>query len=185
MFPGDPIYNRLSQDQIDEIYMQKFKIAEKCDPGIIIEIGVRTGYSAYAFLQAVPKALYFGFDCCDSRQAGGEEYLVHAGEILKPYNVALFRKDTSKLESLGIKRADFVSVDGNHTYSYAYHDLELAFDSLKSGGFILVDDTSYIKTVRKAVDDFWSNYNRFKTQIIIKETVKGIRGYMLLQVQKS
>lgn len=184
MYPEDPIYNKLTQEQIDRIYWEKFKIAEKLNPEIIVEIGVRTGYSAYAFLSAVPQALYFGFDCCDSRQAGGKEYLEHAERILNPYKAVVLRKDSFTLKTLGLELVDLVSVDGNHTYPYAYHDLELAFHALRDGGYILVDDTSYIPSVKRAVANFYTEYNLSKEQVIVEKDVKGIRGYMLLRVKK-
>lgn len=184
MYPDDPIYNKLSQSQIDEIYWQKYKIAEKVNPQLILEIGVRTGYSGYSFLQAVPEAIYIGFDCCDPRQAGSIDYIAHADAILKPYKKALFFRDTYMLESLVFKYVDLVSVDGNHSYNYAFHDLELSFEAVRDGGYILVDDTSYIKSVKQAVDDFLNKHNGSKEHIIIDEIVHGIRGYMLLKVQK-
>ena len=43
-------------------YESKYRIAADIKPASIVEIGVRYGYSAAAFLLACPQAKYMGFD---------------------------------------------------------------------------------------------------------------------------
>jgi hypothetical protein len=56
--PNDPL-SHLFDDWVP-YYRLKFAIAKVLQPQSILEIGVRYGYSAITFLQACPKASYFG-----------------------------------------------------------------------------------------------------------------------------
>ena len=52
-------------DRLEEYrkyYQVKYDIISSIQPKKIVEIGVRAGYSAYYFLQAVPSAEYVGYD---------------------------------------------------------------------------------------------------------------------------
>jgi predicted O-methyltransferase YrrM len=185
MYPNDPIFSKLTQVQIDRIYYEKFLIASLIQPKVMIEIGVRTGYSAIAFFKAVPDLIYYGFDCSDKKQAGDKKYLEHAKRITKGYNFILKEVDTLTLENLGITDVDLVSIDGNHTYKYVYNDLVLAWEAVKSRGFLLLDDISYIKDVKKALIAFRENYYLFKLGRISYLDFKGLRGFSLIQIIKN
>ena len=185
MYPNDPIYNKLSQSQIDRIYWEKYLMATFIKPKCMIEIGVRTGYSAIAFFKAIPKLKYYGFDCSDVRQAGNKKYIEHAKKILKGYNFILREEDTFTLKTLGISNVDFVSVDGNHTYKYVLHDLLLALNAVKDKGFVMLDDISYIRDVKKALDDFVQDYREAKKGTISRMDFQGVRGFSLLKINKN
>jgi hypothetical protein len=75
--PGDPL-KHLFNDWISH-YRLKWAIARALKPQRILEIGVRFGYSAAAFLDACPNAAYLGIDN-DSEMSGGQagQFIGHA-----------------------------------------------------------------------------------------------------------
>ncbi|NOZ45983.1 MAG: class I SAM-dependent methyltransferase [Chlorobi bacterium] len=60
---------------------------------------------------------------------------------------------------------DWVYIDGNHLYEYVKQDLINFFPKIKIGGFITGDDYGikgwWDDGVKKAVDEFIKNYNKF------------------------
>jgi hypothetical protein len=157
-----------------QYYKNKYEVAAKIKPKVILEIGVRAGYSAMVFLMACPKARYIGYDNNAGKHSGakGLKYSDWAKDILSGYDVKMWPSfDTQKVLSLPDK-GDFVHVDGDHSFGGCLHDLYLAVDS--GAKWILVDDYSYIKDVKKAVDRFLAD-NNFKHKFIF-----DMRGQMLI-----
>ena len=56
-----------------QCYETKFALATLLQPKTIFEIGVRAGYSAFAFLHAIPAASYLGIDA--NGDQGGHAHL--------------------------------------------------------------------------------------------------------------
>jgi predicted O-methyltransferase YrrM len=166
--------------QYREYYRIKHDICKEFNPEVIVEIGVRAGYSALYFLQAVPKAKYHGFDADNGK---------HGGQGIKPYTpwaIKLLKKygydfeihspiDTQEIEMMPVD-ADFFHIDGDHTTEGVYHDLDLCFNSCKSGGILLIDDYDYIKEVRAGVDKW------LKAMRLDMEYRKSLRGEIIVRV---
>lgn len=68
-FENDPLNKYF--DQWVDYYRMKWAIAKAVSANSILEIGVRYGYSAHAFLSALPDACYLGVDS-DEARFGGE-----------------------------------------------------------------------------------------------------------------
>ena len=151
-------------------YSNKYYATLKCNPYVIVEIGVRAGYGADAMLQAAKGAKYYGFDVSDK----WEDW---ARKILGKYDVELdFACDTQKTDNLNVQ-ADLVHVDGDHSYDSTLHDLELAE---KTGAkYILVDDYDYLTSVATATHKFLASrdYATFH--------YKDFRGQLLLQDRRK
>lgn len=153
--PGD---ERFAADKFYEYYRVKYGIAAELKPDRIAEIGVRYGYSACAFLSAMPEAAYTGFDKIGGGHGGvaGDTF-----EFVRPLlsgrfpsaQIDLIHADSQTLDSLG-GPYDLIHIDGDHTERGCSHDLRLAFDATAAGGSILVDDYDYIAGVSEAVDKF-------------------------------
>lgn len=141
-------------------YRMKFEICEWLEPRRIAEIGVRAGYSAWSFLQAVPNSEYFGFDLNQGTHgaAGGENgvYMKWARKILEGYRGTLTELDSQAVEDIGLTDIDLFHVDGDHSYDATFHDLDLALKAVRPEGFILIDDTANksIPSVKQAVTDW-------------------------------
>ena len=127
-------------DQARNHYLVKYEICRKQNPKFIVEIGVRSGYSALVFLQACPTARYVGIDW--GQMDDGEAHLAWARKLLEPYNATILVKDSQKIDVLELKNepVDLFHVDGAHTTPGVYHDMDLAFPVLASNGLMICDD---------------------------------------------
>ena len=140
----------------NKYYQLKYAMASQIKPKTIVEIGVRAGYSAYAFLQACPEAIYYGFDNNAGLDGGckGLRYYDWACKLLDSYKVTIVNDlDSQSVTRLPIDFAPYLMhIDGSHSFEGCMHDLNLA--KSHKAAFILVDDVDYIDTVEEAVDVF-------------------------------
>ena len=184
IYPQDPIYKDLLTDKFKNYYKTKYEICKEHKPKRIAEIGVRAGYSAWSFLQACPKAEYFGYDANNGQHGGegGEDgsFALWADTILTSYKYSLEFVDTQGIEVLEISDIDFFHVDGDHSVEGVMHDLDLAYGAIKVGGVILVDDITFINDVRNGAAR-WMAENREK---IRNEFRPSMRGEMLIYKEK-
>src|ERR1039458_5111316 len=72
--PADPLRHLFSEWV--PYYRLKWAIARALQPATILDIGVRFGYSAFAFLDACPSASYLGIDA-DCEAYGGSRGAIH------------------------------------------------------------------------------------------------------------
>lgn len=157
-------------------YRIKYSIVSALQPSVIVEIGVRAGYSAWAFMQACPKAVYVGFDASNGKHGGQgpKSYMPWARKLLTELGVD-FRLydgfDTQKVDSLP-ETGDFYHVDGDHSRAGCWHDMTMCFEALPSGGHLLVDDYSYLKSVSAAVDAWLAN-NKDRVFVVYIESLRG------------
>jgi len=154
-------------------YWSKYTIARRYRPTRILEIGVRAGYSALAFLEAAhdqgrhQEVVYVGIDGETGTHGGeGGPYLPWAEKILNEphgpeYKVILLEANTQRalpesviqvLENEG--RFDLIHVDGDHTKRGALSDLDLAVGFLMPNGVILIDDYDRAPAVKEAIDEW-------------------------------
>ena len=174
MHPDDRIRWKRSKNKRIKLSAIRHWIAENIQPEVIIEIGVRCGYSALDFLSACPGATYYGFDNNAGQHGGAEGLKYHewAVSLLEGYNATIYPDvDTQSIDELPVK-GDFVHVDGDHSYEGCMHDIKLA---RKAGAkWILVDDFDYIKSVRQAVrdsikdTDYCEYFDGYHGQVLIK-----------------
>lgn len=180
IYPQDPTASEERIRQYINYYKVKYEICKKQNPKVIVEIGVRAGYSAWTFLQAAPKAKYYGFDANNGTHGGkgGKDgrYFKWAEKILNSYDFELIQLDTQKVDDLKLENIDFFHVDGDHTEEGVQHDLDLAFKCINDTGLILIDDITYIDTVKNGVDK-WVDKNKSK---IRNEFLPSLRGEMLI-----
>jgi len=125
----------------------------------VLEIGVRFGYSAVAFIFGNPVEEYAGVDN-DLYDATGSAKSRENLEYLKniqPLNFALFKKDTQTLTDLAFLDSrvfNFIHIDGDHSYEGALTDMKNFWNVLAVGGHMLVDDSIFYASVNKACIDF-------------------------------
>jgi hypothetical protein len=156
LHPDDPWAR--SEPGVARYYPCKYHVAGLLQPKRIVEIGVRAGYSAAAFLSACPSSTYFGFDYNDpGDDSGGWHDAIHLARVMLALHfpqasVIIAEQNTRQLSSLPIRNADLVHVDGDHSTEGCLHDLRLAAQS--AAQWILVDDITYLPTVARAVEIF-------------------------------
>jgi hypothetical protein len=156
-------------NQYIDYYTTKACICRACNPSIIMEIGVRAGYSAWSFLKVCPDSIYIGFDANNGTHGGkgGEkgQYKKWALKLLSGYQVQYEEFDTQFTYDLApfVKEywkgaidttkafVDFFHVDGDHTTKGVTHDIMLACKVVKTYGFILIDDVDEIPEVAEGV----------------------------------
>ena len=179
--PEDPTSTKERVEQYKEYYKIKYELCKNQNPKIIAEIGVRAGYSAWAFLQACPEAKYIGFDANNGTHGGkgGEDgkFAKWTVKILKDYDIDLIEIDTQKINDLNINNVDFFHVDGDHSIVGVQHDLDLAFKALSDTGLIVIDDITYLPEVRSGVF-MWI---KKMANTITSEFVGSLRGEMLIR----
>lgn len=142
-----------------ESYKIKHHIAKAINPKIIIEVGVRYGYSAHAFLSACPSARYIGIDADTpyfSGMAGSTcdwAFTMLRKTITSFPFLELIRVNTQEVDvSPMVPAADLIHIDAAHDYKGATKDLETLWP--KCNQAMLVDDYVGTGSVHDAVDLF-------------------------------
>jgi len=162
---------------------EKYSLVRQFKPVKIAEIGVRLGYSAYAFLCGSPAgASYTGFDIVGGDHGGTKVAgLEYPEKILRrdfpQSEVKLVKMDTQKVDDLGLESVDFFHVDGDHSTAGALHDMGLAWKAICSGGVMVVDDYDFLPAVRAAVDNFVEAH---RGEIGLCEHRQTFRGDMIM-----
>ena len=180
LYKDDPRIQEKDINDFAPYYEKKYEILLRENPKAkkIAEIGNRTGYSLYAFAQAVPKAEIHGYDPHNGTHGGqgGEDFRFRdfSKELLKDYNLTLFLENTQKLKKLNESGYDFIHVDGDHTVEGVQHDLDISLKALnsKKASFLLIDDYTFLRSVRTGVDQ-WLEKNSDKVEWKFEESLRG------------
>jgi len=169
-------------DEARRYYEIKHRIVARLQPASICEIGVRAGYSAFAFLTAVPGAEYLGIDKgpADPNDHDAVAFTIHAQHILGAYNARMWPVDSQGLGALpktSMERVfEFVHVDADHSYRGCRHDLEISLDAAR---WVLVDDFDVGPEIRKACSDVLLE----RPSVTAEYVPDGFRGNLLLTVK--
>lgn len=173
-WPEDPVR---PDEQYRDAYAWKFETAKRIQPRVIMEIGVRAGYSALAMLLAAPQARYIGIEQ-DRGGFGGLQGITAAAvpSVLAGFEHEIRYRDSASLATIE-EEVDLFHVDGDHSYDGCWHDLELAW---RCSQWVLVDDYDFCLPVRAATDHFIVTH-RLVFPMVQALTDGGFRGSMLLQ----
>jgi 2-polyprenyl-3-methyl-5-hydroxy-6-metoxy-1,4-benzoquinol methylase len=171
--PDDPLRDRFPA-WVD-YYRLKWAIARTLKPQSILEIGVRYGYSAHAFLDAMPDSRYVGIDL-DCTAAGGVKGAIDwAKQILQPFQAALIVADSQAMSQFPGDRYDLIHVDGQQDGDSSFHDLKLAIDQ---ADYVLVDGYHWSTANFQAVNDF---LRQNRDRIAWYGTIPGYAGELLIK----
>jgi 2-polyprenyl-3-methyl-5-hydroxy-6-metoxy-1,4-benzoquinol methylase len=171
--PADPLIDRFPV-WVD-YYRLKWAIARIVKPQRILEIGVRYGYAAHAFLDAVPQSQYTGIDL-DCAVAGGVPGAIDwAAQILQPFQTELIVADSQAMHRFPGDRYDLIHLDGQQDGDSSCHDLQLA---LQQGDYILLDGYHWSNVNFLAVND-WLLQQR--DRIAWYGTIPGYAGELLIK----
>jgi 2-polyprenyl-3-methyl-5-hydroxy-6-metoxy-1,4-benzoquinol methylase len=171
--PADPLMDRFPA-WVD-YYRLKWAIARIIKPQRILEIGVRYGYAAHAFLDASPQSDYTGIDL-DSAVAGGVPGAIHwAAQILQPFQAELVVADSQRMSRFPGDRYDLIHLDGQQDGDSSFHDLQLA---LPQGEYILVDGYHWSNANFLAVNDWLLQH---RDRLAWYGTIPGYAGELLIK----
>lgn len=160
-------------------YRLKYAIAQVLDPQTILEIGVRYGYSAAAFMNACPSATYTGIDLDVDTYGGTKGAIDWARKILPPERSNLIVADTQKMSRLPGGHYDLIHVDGQQDEEAVYHDLEMA---LNQSSHALVDGYLWTEKNFRGVNEFILHH---KDLIEFYWVIPGYAGELLIKFQDS
>ena len=160
-------------------YRLKRAIAAAIKPETILEIGVRFGYSAHAFLSGSPAARLIGVDL-DVNTFGGESGAVGwAAQILPEEQCELIIGNSQLMQELPGGIHDLIHVDGQQDGASTFHDLVL---SSRQGRFILVDGYMWTQDNFAGTNEFlW----KFKEDIEWSTMISGYAGELLIKIKDS
>jgi len=141
-------------------YRNKHRIAASIQPISVLEIGVRYGYGAHAFLRVPSVLRYVGVDIDDPViNAMGETTCAWAMEMLGRTTRLQIRRELIKINTrttsildLGLEPFDFCHIDADHTFEGAMDDMTKAWALTQRA--MLVDDYFFSAPVHDAVDHF-------------------------------
>jgi predicted O-methyltransferase YrrM len=179
---SDPWVRDEQPGVIQSIYLDKFLLASLVRPKRILEIGVRAGYSAAAFLSACPEASYYGVDCDASTYGGVPGMFDYAQKMLRqkfPQCELRFFKKNSQHETPEtlldgyMGPFDLAHVDADHSKLGCLNDLRLARQLVSPKGWILLDDWSHPahqEDIRGAVGQF---VNEWPSRYVAFPSIRG------------
>lgn len=168
----------LFDDWID-YYKVKWAIANFLKPSSILEIGVRFGYSAAAFLHGCPSAHYIGIDLDTDTYGGVKGAINWAKKITQSFAAEFSIADTQTMNRLPGDIYDLIHVDGQQDGDGSIHDLELA---IKQARYVLVDGYLWTRQNFTAVSDFLFRYNEL---FDFYGVIPGYAGELLIKVSPS
>jgi 2-polyprenyl-3-methyl-5-hydroxy-6-metoxy-1,4-benzoquinol methylase len=176
-FPDDPLSHRF--EEWVPYYRLKWAIAKALAPRRILEIGVRYGYSALAFLDACPGASYLGIDL-DIDMFGGVSGAINwARSAAAAYDAQFLVADSQKMSVFPGGRYNLIHVDGQQDGEGSIHDIALA---LRQSEYVLVD--GYFWTS----DNFWAVSEcllRYKDLIEFCIIIPGYAGELLIKTHSN
>jgi 2-polyprenyl-3-methyl-5-hydroxy-6-metoxy-1,4-benzoquinol methylase len=132
-------------------YRTKWAIAAALKPKRILEIGVRFGYSAMAFLDACPSASYLGIDINADTNGGCRDAVFWAKRQLKHRKADFLIADSQLFDVWPGGRYDLIHVDGQQDGEGTIHDLSVA---LRQANYVLLDGCLWTRQNLFAASEF-------------------------------
>src|ERR1700691_2340634 len=170
--PQDPLKRNFAEWV--PYYRLKWAISRVLQPRRILEIGVRFGYSAAAFLDASPGATYLGIDN-DSETYGGHKGAVQwarriTGGAAAEYLIA----DSQQMVEFSGGAYDLVHIDGQQDGVGSIQDLRKALGRAK---YILVDGFFWTRENFLHVSEFLYRYRDLLQSVVV---IPGYAGELLI-----
>ncbi len=170
--PADPMQHLFAEWL--PYYRMKWAFCRALQPQRILEIGVRFGYSAAAFLDACPDAEYLGIDN-DSETFGGVKGAIDwARRITADRNAKFLIANSQTLDDFPGGPYDLIHIDGQQDEAGSLGDLRKA---LRSARHILVDGFFWTRGNFLHVSDFLYTYRDLIESCII---LPGYAGELLI-----
>ncbi len=160
-------------------YRAEWAFARALQPASILEVGVRYGYSAAAFLNGCPSARYLGIDLGSDESGGARGAINWAKKITAGYAAQFVVADSQKMDSFPGGIYDLIHVDGQQDGDGSFHDLELA---IHQGRFVLADGCFSTQQNFQAIGAFLFRYRDLIEYFVV---IPGYAGELLLKPHAS
>ena len=175
--PEDPLVHLFSE-WVD-YYKLKWAIARVLKPASILEVGVRFGYSAAAFLHGHSNAHYLGIDLNTDSYGGKQGAIDWAKEITQQFTTEFIVDDTQEMACFPGDIYDLIHVDGQQDGDGSFHDLELA---IKQGRYVLLDGYLWTRQNFLAASEFLLKYADL---LDFYGVIPGYAGELLIKVSSE
>jgi len=172
--PDDPL-NHLFDEWVN-YYRMKWGISHFLKPASILEIGVRFGYSAAAFLHGHSDARYVGIDLDSDTYGGSRGAINWAKQITRQFSADFIVADSQALDRLPGGVYDLVHIDGQQNGDATFHDLEMA---IKQARYVLVDGYLWSSINFAAINEFLF---RYRDLFDFYGVIPGYAGELLIKV---
>lgn len=176
-FSQDPLAHLFPQ-WVD-YYRMKAAIAEALQPKTILEIGVRFGYSAAAFLHGAPGARYIGIDSDSPSFGGSVGALDWARATLPAGQTELIQADSQAMSRFPGGIYDLIHIDGQQDGDGTFLDLEKA---LRQAHVILLDGYFWSTPNFLSANEFIRKYRRAIEYFL---AIPGYAGDLIICVKPS
>lgn len=157
-------------------YVWHYLIGYQLQPKIVVEIGTRFGYSLLSMFRSPESRKRLEMVYCfdnESCVTGSATYATqHLSASGIPHTITIC--DTQQLSQLPVSDADLCHVDGDHSESGCYHDCRIAWDALREGGHLIVDDAKYY-SVASGVSKFLLDIGKSA------EFYPSLRGFYMIE----
>ena len=174
--PRDPLVY-LFDDWVN-YYKVKWAITNVLKPASILEIGIRFGYSAAAFLSGHPTARYVGIDFVTDTY-GSEGAINWARNITRPFFTEFIIADTQVMNCLPGGIYDFIHIGRQQDGDGCLHNLDLA---IKQAYYVLVDGYLWTQHNFMAVSSFLLQHADI---IDFYGVIPGYAGELLIKVSPT
>lgn len=176
-YPADALRERFTEWV--PYYKTKWAVAHSLQPASILEIGVRYGYSAAAFLDACPSAQYLGIDLNSEEFGGARGAIDWARRITANYSTEFIVADSQTMDRFPGTVYDLIHVDGRQDGDGSFHDLELA---IHQGRFVLADGFFWTQQNFQAMSEFLFRYRGLIEYFMV---IPGYAGELLIKPRVS
>lgn len=158
-------------------YRLKWAVARALQPASILEIGVRFGYSARAFLDGAPGASFLGLDLDSDSWGGAKGAIRWAQAITRGRKAAFVVTDSQRLDRLPGATWDLIHIDGQQDADGFYADGRKA---LPQGRYVLFDGYLWADTNFQAVNELLRGHKELIEYWVV---IPGYAGELLVRTR--
>lgn len=156
-------------------YVWHYSLGYYLRPRIVVEIGTRFGYSILSMFRSPQSRERLQMVYCFDNESCAAGSTKHAAKHFNANNIphTISVVDTQTLDELPISGADLCHVDADHSSDGCMHDCLIAWECLKQGGYLLIDDAKFY-SVASGASEFLLKVNRHA------EFLPSLRGMFLV-----
>lgn len=182
--------------QVQEEILELLRILDEIKPKVILEIGTARGGTLFLFTRVASEdATIISIDLPGGKFGGG--YPKWKIPLYKAFSLAnqqihLIRADSHDQETLrkvknilNNRKADFLFIDGDHSYEGVKKDFEMYSPLVRKGGIIAFHDiVPGLKENVGGVPEFWKEVKNMDSKEIVKDWNQEGNGIGVLKVMK-